>query len=338
MIRRWQILALLAAALLVAGCVTSSTVRQSGSETATPVGGGTETGPVAGRPERGPAATQDTGTFVPPTPVGPIAGPGEVSEPMPGGAIDWSGRVVRARGTGVLDPGNANKAQARLMAERAATVVAQRNLLEIIKGVRVDSDTKVQNYMTEYDVIYSHVEGIVKGARQLGPAKYDSLAGTVEVELEVAMYGDSSVSSALEQALGGGTGSEFSTASVSPQVREFLRQYSGILIDAGTSGLKPALYPKIFDSNGNLLLDTREYLGQAGKVGAYGLQFVQKLDEVLARPEFARSPLVLKVRQVTGKFGADIILGSEDAGKLKWLKDSFKYLAAAGRFILKLLL
>ncbi|MFO7650800.1 MAG: hypothetical protein R6X13_05615 [bacterium] len=326
--------ACLLAAVLAAGCVSSSTVRGSSAESTAPVGGGTETG--FSRPERTPA--EETGPFVPPTPVGPIASPGDVAEPMPGGVIDWSGRVVRSRGTGVLDPGNTNKAQARLMAERAATVVAQRNLLEIIKGVRVDSETKVQNYMTEYDVIYSRVDGIVKGARQLGPAKYDSLAGTVEVELEVAMYGDSSVGSVLEPVLGGGGSGDFSASSVSPQVREFLRQYSGILLDAGTSGLKPAMYPKIFDSNGNLLLDTRDYIGKTGAPGAYAMQFVQKLDDVLARPEFANSPLVLKVRQVTGRLGTDIILGNEDAGKLKWLKDSFKYLAAAGRFILKLAL
>ncbi len=317
--------------LLVAGCVTSSTVRRSSSENVTPISGPAATE----RPERAPS--EDTGPFVPPSPVGPIASPGAVAEQMPGGAIDWSGKVVRARGTGVLDPGNPNKAQARLMAERAATVVAQRNLLEIIKGVRVDSETRVSNYMTDYDVIYSSVEGVVKGARQRGPAKYDESAGTVEVELEVAMYGDSSVSSALAPVVGGGAG-EFSAASVSPQVREFLSQYSGILLDAAASGLKPAMYPKIYDSNGNLLLDTRDYLAGAGKAGAYTLQFVQKLDEVLARPEFARSPLVLQVRQVTGKLGTDIVLSTQDADKLKWLKEGFKYLAAAGRFILRMVL
>lgn len=333
-IRGWRshgtgLVLVLSLVVLATGCVSRATVRQSSVETTTPVGG-----PAQTRPERG-GVEADTGAFVPPAPVGPIAAPGELVERMPGGAVDWSGRVVRARGTGVLDPGNPNRAQARVMAERAATVVAQRNLLEIIKGVRVDAETRVQNYMTDYDVIYSSVEGVVKGARQRGPALYDSVAGTVEVELEVALYGDSSLSSALAPVLtGGGYGGEVGAA-VAPQVREFLRQYSGILLDAGASGLKPAMYPKIYDSNGNLLLDTRQYLGTAG---GYGLQFVQKLDQVLARPEFARSPLVLKVRQVTGRLGTDIVLSTEDAEKVRWLKEGFRYLAAAGRFILRLVL
>jgi len=225
-------------------------------------------------------------------------------------------------------------AQARLMAERAAVVVAQRNLLEIVKGVRVDSDTRVQNFMTDYDVVYSRVSGVVKGARQLGPAKYDSLAGTVEVELEVELYGDSSVADALIPALGA-SGVQ---AGMSPQVRSFLEQYSGLIFDGGAAGVKPAMFPKIYDEDGNLLLDTRQYAAYLGTGGQAALQFISDLDRVLARPEFAKSPLVLKVKKVTGLLGADIVLGRQDAGKLKWLKDGFKYLVGAGRFLLKVLL
>ena len=43
--------------------------------------------------------------------------------------------AVAVRGAGVLDPGNSNRDLAWQMAQRAATVVAQRNLLEIVKGL-----------------------------------------------------------------------------------------------------------------------------------------------------------------------------------------------------------
>jgi hypothetical protein len=282
------------------------------------------------------SAPVDTARFEIPGPVGPVSGPGEVTEPLPGGEVDWSAKTVRARGTGVLDPGAANKAQARVMAERAAVVVAQRNLLEIIKGVRVDSDTRVQNFMTDYDVVYSRVDGVIKGARQLGPAKYDSLAGTVEVELEVDIYGERSLADALLPALGTGAGEV--QASISPQVRKFLEQYSGLVLDGGAAGVKPAMFPKIYDENGNLLLETREYAAYLGQPGQAAFQFISDLDKVLARPEFAKVPLVLKVKKVTGLLGADIVLGGQDADKLKWLKDGFKYLVGAGRFLMKVLL
>jgi len=316
----WLMVAMAGTALVVLSCATG-TVGVSGS--------------ASPEPPRTEAPVEPPQEFQLPERLPQMSEPGDVDEPVPGGEVDWSGNVVRARGSGVVDPGMSNRSQARLMAERAAVVVAQRNLLEIVKGVRVDSETRVENFMTDYDVVYSRVEGYVKGARQRGPARYDSLAGIVEVELEMEIYGDEGLSDALTPALGTG---EVSAASLSPRVREFFQQYSGLVFDGGEAGLKPSMYPKIYDEQGNLLLDTRDYAGYLGKGGQATMQFIADLDQVLARPEFAKSPLVLKVRKVTGLLGSDIVLGGKDAGKLKWLKDGFKYLLDAGRFLLKILL
>ncbi len=305
------------------GCATGTTgVR--GSATITPQ---QPTEPVLEPPKE----------FKLPPPLPKLARPDEVVERVPGGAVDWSDRTVRARGTGVMDPGARNKAQAKLMAERAAVVVAQRNLLEIVKGVRVDSDTRVENFMLDYDVVYTRVEGFIKGARQRGPAKYDSVAGIVEVELEMDLYGAEGVSDALQPVLGG-VGGDLSASSVPPRVREFFEQYSGLVFDGVAAGLKPAMYPKIYDANGNLLLDTKDYAAYLGQGGQAAFQFISDLDQVLARSDFSGNPLVLKVREVTGKFGSDIILAGKDADKLRWLKEGFKYVVSIGRFLLKVLL
>ena len=305
------------------GCATGTTgVR--GSATSTPM---QPTEPVLEPPVE----------FKLPPPLPRLARPDEVVERVPGGAVDWSDRTVRASGTGVMDPGASNRAQARLMAERAAVVVAQRNLLEIVKGVRVDSDTRVENFMTDYDVVYTRVEGFIKGARQRGPAKYDSVAGIVEIELEMDLYGAEGVGDALQPVLGG-VAEEMNAGSVPPRVQEFFKQYSGLVFDGSAAGLKPAMYPKIYDGDGNLLLDTRDYAAYLGQGGQAAFQFISDLDRVLARSDFSGNPLVLKVRQVTGKFGSDIILAGKDADKLKWLKDGFKYVVGIGRFLLKVLL
>ncbi len=183
----------------------------------------------------------------------PFSADGNVTETTPSGEIDWSGNTVRATGTGVLDPNNPNIAQARLMAERAAVVVAQRNLLETVQGVRVDSETRVENFMTDYDVIYTRVEGLVKNARQLGPSVYDEAAGTVEVELEMEIHSPQGLSGALSAAL---DDPYASAAPMSEQTRDFLQQYSAIVFDGSAAGLTPSMYPKIYDADGNLLLDT----------------------------------------------------------------------------------
>ena len=75
--------------------------------------------------------------------------------------------------------------QARLMAERAATVDAMRKLLEQIKGVRLNSETLVRDFITESDEISARAEGIVVGAAQVGRAYLHEDELIVEVTMEV---------------------------------------------------------------------------------------------------------------------------------------------------------
>ena len=94
---------------------------------------------------------------------------------------------VYAKGIGAPPAQAANAAQARAMAERAAFVVAIRNLLETVKGVRVDSESVVENFMVKSDVIRARVDGIVKGA-QIIKKEYMS-DGSVEVLVGMNMRG-----------------------------------------------------------------------------------------------------------------------------------------------------
>ena len=114
-------------------------------------------------------------------------GPGDAIESVNSGKINWTVGEVYASGTGAPPAQSANAAQARAMAERAAFVVALRNLLEVVKGVRVDSGTMVENYMIKSDVIRTRVEGIVKGARIVN--KQYMSDGSVEMLVAMPMKG-----------------------------------------------------------------------------------------------------------------------------------------------------
>lgn len=114
-------------------------------------------------------------------------GPGDAVETMSSGKINWTVGEVYATGIGAPPAQAVNAAQARAMAERAAVVVAYRNLLEIVKGVRVDSETMVENFMTKSDIIRTRVDGIVKGAR-IVKTQYMS-DGSVEVSVAMPLKG-----------------------------------------------------------------------------------------------------------------------------------------------------
>jgi len=72
----------------------------------------------------------------------------------------------------------------RLGAERAAKVLAYRNLLERIKGLHITSETRVNDFVLESDRIEGQLRAFLRGAQQIGRTRW--LAdGTVEVKVGV---------------------------------------------------------------------------------------------------------------------------------------------------------
>lgn len=114
-------------------------------------------------------------------------GASDAVETTANGTINWTVGEVYATGIGAPPALAANMAQARAMAERAAFVVAIRNLLETVKGVQVDSETVIENFMTKSDVIRTKVDGIVRGARVV--KKQYMSDGSVEMLVSMPMKG-----------------------------------------------------------------------------------------------------------------------------------------------------
>jgi len=121
------------------------------------------------------------------------------------GEINWVQGYISAVGHGAAVRGSL--AQARPLARRAAVSDAQRNLLEVMKGVKIDSTTTVENFVVSSDVIRAHVDGVVKGAHIVrGSEKYEPQPDgslLVSLEMRVCITGNCGASrSSLVQALG----------------------------------------------------------------------------------------------------------------------------------------
>lgn len=103
-------------------------------------------------------------------------------------AADLAQGVLTATGFGIADGSKFPRPQARLMSKRAATVDAQRNLMETIEGVRVTAGTTVENMVVTSDKVGTRVQGMLQGAFIVNENTYEDTGSWVtEMELGVCV-------------------------------------------------------------------------------------------------------------------------------------------------------
>jgi hypothetical protein len=225
------------------------------------------------------------------------------------GKVDWTTGVITAVGIGAPPAQPANAAQARAMAERAAQVVAYRNLLEAVKGVRVDSTTTVENFMVTSDVIRTEVNGIIQGATVMNK-KYMS-DGSVEVTVGMKLTG------ALAEALlpkGPATPPTGLTGTLAPATPGQL--YTGLIVDARGLGVRPAMAPKILNEDGKEVYGSawinRDWAVREGMAG-----YLKDPVAAQTNPRVADKPLLVKALKVSGEGRVDLVISNADATTLQ---------------------
>ncbi len=223
------------------------------------------------------------------------------------GKVDWTTGVITAVGIGAPPAQPANAAQARAMAERAAQVVAYRNLLEAVKGVRVDSTTTVENFMVTSDVIRTEVSGIIQGATVMDK-KYMS-DGSVEVTVGMKLTG------ALAEALMPKGGATPPTSGAAPGAAAG-QLYTGLVVDARGLGVRPALAPKILNEDGKEVYGSawisRDYAVREGMVG-----YLKDPAAAQTNPRVADKPLMVKAIKASGDARVDVVISNADAAAIQ---------------------
>jgi hypothetical protein len=211
---------------------------------------------------------------------------------------------------------------------RAGKIDAYRNLLEITKGVRVDSTTVVKDFTVESDVINAQVEGLVKGAKVVNQEYMSD--GTVEVTVRMPLSGNFSqviIPKALDRRR------EMAPPVIPPAAPEAPAQegvvYTGMVIDARGLQARPAMAPKVLDENGKEVYGSmnveREYAVQQGMSGyARDLTAAQSNPRVTNPPP--SNPLTVKGIKTEGPGKSDIIISNVDAQKIRDASDKMTFL------------
>jgi len=234
------------------------------------------------------------------------------------GKINWSEGYIEAIGIGAPPERYIGKPQARPMALRAAKVDAYRNLLEVTKGVRVDSATVVKDFTVESDVINAQVEGLVRGAVVVNQ---DYLSdGTVEVTVRMPMAGGFAqviIPKALEK--------KPESVPPAPPAAPAGDVYTGMVVDARGLQARPAMAPKILDENGKEVYGSmsvdKDFAVQQGMSG-----YARDLTAAQSNPRVTNNPISVKGIKTDGPGRADIVISNADADKIRGAADNMTFL------------
>lgn len=234
------------------------------------------------------------------------------------GTVDWTTGVITAVGIGAPPAQPANAAQARAMAERAAQVVAYRNLLEAVKGVRVDATTTVENFLVSNDVIRTEVSGIIQGAMVMDK-KYMS-DGSVEVTVGMKLTG-----ALAETLLPKGTGAPMTSGAGAAASAAPGQLYTGLIVDARGLGIRPAMAPRILNEDGKEIYGSarisRDYAVREGMAG-----YLKDPVAAQTNPRVADKPLLVKAVKVSGNARVDPVISNADAAALESASENLSML------------
>ncbi len=233
------------------------------------------------------------------------------------GKVDWTTGVITSVGIGAPPANPANPAQARAMAERAAQVVAYRNLLEAVKGVRIDSTTTVENFMVTSDVIRTQVSGFVQGATVMDK-KYMS-DGSVEVTVGMKMTG------ALADALLPKTPSGVPPVAGMAAPGSSGQVFTGLIVDARGLGVRPAMAPKVLSEDGKEVYGSawinRDWAVREGMAG-----YLKDPAQAQANPRVTDKPLMVKAIKASGDARVDTVISNADAALIQSSSQNLSFL------------
>lgn len=173
-----------------------------------------------------------------------------------GAYIDWSQKVIIAKGIGAPAEGTTNMILRKGQAVTAAKVVAQRNLLEAIQGANILSTTLVNNNQLIKDEITTSAQGVLKGAIEIDRK---NLGDDIwEVTLAIPMYPNVSqivfgktIETAPRSPLPALNANDINSGvpSGSPTM-DIAQNYTGLVIETAGLPLSRTFSPVVYDDTG----------------------------------------------------------------------------------------
>lgn len=248
--------------------------------------------------------------------------------------------------------GSSEANQSRYNAIRAATVVAQRDIMEILQGISINGDTTIQDGMLQSDTIRTNVQGFLRGALKCGE-RYNAAAGYADVCLRLNIRGKGSAYEVLlpvlqEQGVFKFPEQRFTPPSLTivpqqdtpaapadasqpapppePAKAEPATVMNGLIIDLAGKNFKPALANRIITTNDKVIFDPAtvvpSILAERGCGG-----FTNKIAKAkgLLASWGADKPMIISAAEVKGS--TDAVISGDDASAVFYHDQNSSFLS-----------
>ena len=234
------------------------------------------------------------------------------------GQLDWTDGVLIVTGEGVAPESISNAVQQRLLGFRAAKIDAYRKLLEVVGGVQVDARTTVSMSMVANDTIRATVEGLVRGAT-VAPGSRRQEEGVYLLDLQLRLLEGLS-----EAVLPDSLPSFDAVPAELPMADSVIvfvpdEPFTGLIVDARGTSLKPSLSPKIIDETGRVIYSAthvdRQFALRTGVVG-----YERELTPAAVNPRIGGEhahPKVVAALRADGLHNSDAVVSRDTGTRIK---------------------
>ena len=237
-----------------------------------------------------------------------VNGPGAVIVQKENGLMNWTENYIEATGMAVA-PTGMKGAQGKALARRGATLDLQRNLLEFMKGVQIDAQTTMNDFMAE-DRVRSEISGIIKNVEVMR-GEWDGEAYTVTGRIKLPPV----------------------RAVVAPKIpvdktdkeskpKKSAGRYTGLVIDARHLPLVPSMSFRVLDESGKPVygmefVDYDRFL-QSGLCAYYN-----NINYAKGEVHVAGNPIVAKALKLKNG-NVDIVVSNAVAAKVRGSSYDFR--------------
>ena len=245
--------------------------------------------------------------------------PGRYVQSLDFGTVDWTQGVILAEAEGSAPEAVGTREKGFALARRQAIIEARQRLFKTVREIRIQGTETVERLLQQRPELESGLRELVQTRTRIrterlqeGTRVWAETRLDLQAVSRVCLRDDVWIGTSPEpqQDIADQNGSmngsgTFPTA----------KSYTGLVIDARGTGVKPALIFQVFNQQGHVVIGPGQVEPEAGKTKGI-VRFFSKLDAAGIEDRVGADPMRLRAAGAAPGQGGDALISEQDALRL----------------------